>query len=100
MFRPTVAPSTHPCPPDVEGVEQPCADPGLRGVNTQRRLTEQDGRIVKLRQKISGGFAPRMVRNISPLSARLLSTARKQGWNMLQTLTSEPGRLITDIRLA
>jgi transposase len=30
----------------------------------------------------------------------VLSTARKQGWSMLQTLTDEPARLLADIRVA
>jgi hypothetical protein len=30
----------------------------------------------------------------------VLSTARKHGWNMLQTLTGEPARLMAAIRLA
>jgi hypothetical protein len=29
----------------------------------------------------------------------VLSTARKQGWNMLQTLNSVPSRLIAGLRL-
>jgi hypothetical protein len=30
----------------------------------------------------------------------LLSTARKQGWNMLQALTNTPARLMADLRVA
>jgi transposase len=30
----------------------------------------------------------------------LISTAKKQGWDILQTLTSAPERLIADLRLA
>lgn len=50
-------------------------------------LAEQDARMMKLRQKISGGFlcddsAPDFV-----VVRSVLSTARKQGWDILQTLT-------------
>jgi transposase len=30
----------------------------------------------------------------------LLSTARKQGWDLLQTLNANPGSLIADLKVA
>src|ERR1700690_2260667 len=63
-------------------------------------IAERDGRMMKLRQKISGGF--RSIAGAADFSVvrSLLSTAKKQGWNMLQTLTAEPKRLIADLRVA
>src|SRR5215472_12791087 len=61
---------------------------------------EQDGRVMKLRQKISGGFRSEDGAKDFAIIRSVLSTARKQGWNMLQTLTSAPSRLIADLRLA
>ena len=63
-------------------------------------LAEQDGRMMKLRQKISGGFRSEDGAKDFAVIRSVLSTARKQGWNMLQTLTAEPARLMADIRLA
>jgi transposase len=73
------------------------ADPSVPFTNN---LAEQDGRMMKLRQKISGGF--RSVEGATDFAVirSVLSTARKQGWNMLQTLTATPERLTKDIRLA
>jgi transposase len=72
-------------------------DPSVPFTNN---LAEQDGRMMKLRQKISGGFRSDDGAKDFAVIRSVLSTARKQGWNMLQTLTSAPTRLITDIRLA
>jgi transposase len=72
-------------------------DPSVPFTNN---LAEQDGRMMKLRQKISGGFRSEDGAKDFAVIRSVLSTARKQGWNMLQTLTSAPTRLIADIRLA
>jgi len=72
-------------------------DPSVPFTNN---LAEQDGRMMKLRQKISGGFRSEDGAKDFAIIRSVLSTARKQGWNMLRTLTSEPARLITDIRVA
>jgi len=72
-------------------------DPSVPFTNN---LAEQDGRMMKLRQKISGGFRAEDGAKDFAIIRSVLSTARKQGWNMLQTLTTAPTRLISDIRLA
>jgi transposase len=72
-------------------------DPSVPFTNN---LAEQDGRMMKLREKISGGFRSEDGAKDFAVIRSVLSTARKQGWNMLQTLTSAPSRLITDLRLA
>lgn len=61
-------------------------------------LTEQDGRIMKSRQTISGG--PRCQDGAMDFAVirSVLSTARKQGWNMLHTLTGDSEGLIPAIR--
>jgi transposase len=71
-------------------------DPSVPFTNN---LAERDGRMMKLRQKISGGFRSEDgARNFAVIRS-VLSTARKQGWNMLQTLTGEPECLMADIRV-
>ena len=63
-------------------------------------LAERDGRMMKLRQKISGGF--RSVEGAEDFAVirTLISTARKQGWALLATLTTDPRKLIAELRLA
>ena len=62
-------------------------------------LAEQDGRMMKLRQKISGGFRDANGADDFALIRSVLSTARKQGWHILRTLTGQPGQLIAELRL-
>ena len=53
-------------------------------------LAERDGRMMKLRQKISGGFRSEGGAAHFGVIRSLLSTAKKQGWDILQTLTTNP----------
>jgi transposase len=71
-----------------------------RTVPFTNNLAEQDGRMMKLRQKISGGFRCQDGAMDFAVIRSVLSTARKQGWNMLQTLTADPAGLIAAIRVA
>ncbi|MGJ4994269.1 IS66 family transposase [Bradyrhizobium sp. HKCCYLS3077] len=61
---------------------------------------ERDARMMKLRQKISGGFRTSQGADNFATLRTLIGTARKRGWNMLETLTLCPTQLIHTIRLA
>jgi transposase len=72
-------------------------DPSVAFTNN---LAERDGRMMKLRQKISGGFRSEDGAKDFAVIRSVLSTARKQGWSMLHTLTAEPAHLMAELRLA
>ena len=63
-------------------------------------LAERDGRMMKLRQKISGGFRSEQGAADFAVIRSLLSTARKQGWGLLQTFIADPAQLIANLRSA
>ena len=73
------------------------ADPRVPFTNN---LAERDGRMMKLRKKISGGFRSADGANNFGVIRSLFSTAKKQDWDILQTLTRAPKRLVADLRLA
>ncbi len=54
--------------------------------------------MMKLRQKISGGFRAEDGARDFAVIRSILSTARKQGWNLLNTLTSDPAQLIPNLQ--
>ncbi|MGH8323223.1 MAG: IS66 family transposase [Steroidobacteraceae bacterium] len=62
-------------------------------------LAEQDGRMMKLRQKISGGFRSADGAMEFAVVRSLLSTARKQKWDILKTLTDDPQHLLPALRV-
>ena len=72
-------------------------DPAVPFTNNQ---AERDVRMMKVKQKISGGF--RCQEGASNFAAirSFISTAKKQGWNVIQTIAQEPQILINSLRSA
>jgi transposase len=62
-------------------------------------LAEQDARMMKLRQKISGGFRSTDGADDFAVIRSVISTARKQGWILLDTLMGQPAKLIGQLSL-
>lgn len=61
---------------------------------------EQDGRMMKLKQKISGGFrSPQGAEDFAVIRS-FISTARKQGWNVIRALMENPEILFVRLRTA
>jgi transposase len=73
------------------------ADPTVPFTNT---LAERDARMMKLRQKISGGFRSENGAADFSLIRSLLSTAKKQGWDILRTLNATSNNLIAALQIA
>ncbi len=59
---------------------------------------ERDIRMMKLKQKISGCFRTQTGANTFATIRTVLSTARKQGWNILDTLIQPADILVQNIR--
>ena len=80
-----------------EGCLRFLTDPRTPFTNNE---AERDLRMAKLRQKISGGFRSETgAYNFARMRA-VIATARKQGWNVLQTLVHpDPMQLIPQLRL-
>ena len=72
-------------------------DPTVPFTNNQ---AERDGRMMKLRQKISGGF--RSVEGAVDFAfiRSFFSTAKKQGWAIIDALTGDPTSLAKSLRLS
>ena len=72
-------------------------DPSVPFTNNQ---AERDLRMMKVRQKISGGFRTETGAQTFATLRTVLSTARKQDWNILATLTTSPAILMQNLRTA
>ena len=72
-------------------------DPAVPFTNNQ---AERDGPMMKVRQKISGGFRSQDGASDFAVIRSLIATARKQGWNIPHTLTQNPDALLPRLRTA
>jgi transposase len=72
-------------------------DPTIPFSNNQ---AERDGRLMKLRQKISGGFRSLEGAMEFALIRSFISTARKQRWNIIEALTRDPANQAESLRLS
>ena len=72
-------------------------DPTVPFTNNQ---AERDARMMKLRQKISGGFRSLQGAMDFALIRSFFSTARKQDWNIIDALSRDPSNLAKSLRLA
>jgi transposase len=73
-------------------------DPAVPFTNNQ---AEQDVRMMKIRQKISGSFRTTEGAENFTILRSVISTARKQGWNILKTLaTQDPLTLVQNLKTA
>jgi transposase len=72
-------------------------DPTVPFTNNE---AERDGRMMKLRQKISGGF--RSLEGASDFATirSFIATAKKQGWKIIEALTADPENLAKSLRLS
>jgi len=61
---------------------------------------ERDARMMKLRQKISGGFRSEQGANDFAVIRTMIGTARKKGWDVIQSLLRNPQDLIADLSSA
>src|SRR5450830_1100239 len=59
---------------------------------------ERDGRMMKVKQKISGGFRCDASAADFAVVRSFLSTAKKQGWDIIQALTQDPKSLVASLR--
>jgi len=73
------------------------SDPAVPFTNNE---AERDGRMMKLRQKISGGFRSDQGADDFAVIRTLIATAKKQGWNLSHTLTQSPDVLTARLRIA
>ena len=73
------------------------SDPDVPFTNNE---AERDARMMKLRQKISGGFRSQSSAEDFAIIRAVISTARKQGWDVLGALMRDPQELVQALRSA
>ena len=61
---------------------------------------ERDARMMKLRQKISGGFRSAQGASDFAVIRTMIGTARKKGWDVIRSLLREPQQLVADLSSA
>jgi transposase len=61
---------------------------------------ERDGRMMKVKQKISGGFRCMDGATDFAVIRSFISTAKKQGWNVIQAIAQDPKTLLKSLRTA
>jgi transposase len=69
-------------------------DPTVPFTNNQ---AEQDLRMMKVKMKISGAFRTMAGARTFACLRSVISTARKQGWNILQALIEDPTQLVQSL---
>ena len=72
-------------------------DPAVPFTNNE---AERDGRMMKVRQKISGGFRSEQGARDFAVIRSLIATAKKQGWNIIRALTQDLNTLARCLRTA
>lgn len=70
-------------------------DPAVPFTNNQ---AERDGRMMKVKQKISGGFRCGASAADFAVIRSFISTAKKQGWDIIQALTQDPKCRLASLR--
>jgi transposase len=70
-------------------------DPAVPFTNNQ---AERDGRMMKVKQKISGGFRCDASAADFAVVRSFISTAKKQGWDIIHALTQDPKSLVASLR--
>jgi transposase len=80
-----------------EAVLRFLSNPDVPFTNNQ---AERDGRMMKLKQKISGCFRSVEGANDFAVIRTLIGTAKKQGWGVIQSLMRDPQDLINDLKAA